>query len=237
MASPNNTQPATTQPTSPPTEPPTMNHAAGGHTTTTAPNTTNNSIPSQPPQTPATSLRDSGKSRRPRDVRLIHMLLASLGVSAYQDRVPLQLLDFAYRYTSNVLQDALHLSTEGYAGEGGGGAGGKGQDANNVSLSAVRLSIASRLHYQFQTGLPKEFLMDVASERNRIALPGASRGFDMTGNKAQQQANQSVLLGGMRLPPERFCLTGSAWTMRDEWESEGEEEVGEEIQGDETKEG
>lgn len=165
------------------------------------------------------------------------MLLASLGVSAYQDRVPLQLLDFAYRYTSNVLQDALHLSTEGYAGEGGGGAGGKGQDANNVSLSAVRLSIASRLHYQFQTGLPKEFLMDVASERNRIALPGASRGFDMAGNKAQQQANQSVLLGGMRLPPERFCLTGSAWTMRDEWESEGEEEVGEEMEGDEMREG
>lgn len=163
------------------------------------------------------------------------MLLASLGVNAYQDRVPLQLLDFAYRYTSNILQDALHLSTEGYAGEGGG-AGGKGQDANSVSLSAVRLSIASRLHYQFQTGLPKEFLMDVASERNRIALPGASRGFDMAGNRAQQQANQSVLLGGMRLPPERFCLTGSAWTMRDEWESEGEEEVGEEMKRGETKE-
>lgn len=69
--------------------------------------------------------------------------------------------------------------------------------------------------------------MDMASERNRIALPGATRGFDVTGNRAQQQqqaANQSVLLGGMRLPPERFCLTGSGWTMREEWESEGEEE-------------
>lgn len=161
------------------------------------------------------------------------MLLASLGVSGYQERVPLQLLDFAYRYTSNILQDAVHLTTEGYAGEPAGGAGGGNRapaELSTVNLSAVRLSIASRLHYQFQTGLPKEFLMDVASERNRIALPGASRGFDMAGNRAQQAANQSVLLGGMRLPPERFCLTGSAWTMRDEWESEGEEEVGDEVE-------
>lgn len=161
------------------------------------------------------------------------MLLASLGVSAYQERVPLQLLDFAYRYTSNILQDAVHLTTEGYAGDPGSGVGvgaggSKGPvEVNTVTLSAVRLSIASRLHYQFQTGMPKEFLMDMASERNRIALPGASRGFDVAGNRVPppQQANQSVLLGGMRLPPERFCLTGSGWTMREEWESEGEEDV------------
>jgi transcription initiation factor TFIID subunit 9B len=167
------------------------------------------------------------------------MLLASLGVSAYQERVPLQLLDFAYRYTSNILQDAVHLTTEGYAGEPGpGGGGNKGPaEVNTVNLSAVRLSIASRLHYQFQTGLPKEFLMDMAAERNRVALPGASRGFDGAGNRApaQQQANQSVLLGGMRLPPERFCLTGSGWTMREEWESEGEEELGPEGQEEEDE--
>jgi transcription initiation factor TFIID subunit 9B len=162
------------------------------------------------------------------------MLLASLGVTAYQDRVPLQLLDFAYRYTSNVLQDAVHLATEGYAGAVGDSAGaGKGApsaETNGVSLSALRLSIASRLHYQFQTGLPKEFLMDVASERNRIALPGVSRGFDAAagganGAAAAAAANQSVMMAGMRLPPERFCLTGTGWTMKDEWDSNGEEDV------------
>lgn len=134
------------------------------------------------------------------------MLLASLGVTGYQERVPLQLIDFAYRYTSSVLQDAVHLSTEGYAGAtnepgasgsgsggrgsggGGGGAGGSsGHDVNTVSLSALRLSIASRLHYQFQTGLSKEFLVDVASERNRVALPGASRGFAENANNRGQR--------------------------------------------------
>lgn len=68
--------------------------------------------------------------------------------------------------------------------------------------------------------------MDVASERNRVALPGASRGFDTAAQaKSTSAANQSVIMGGMRLPPEQFCLTGTGWNMKDEWESEGEEEV------------
>ncbi|CAG8086386.1 unnamed protein product [Penicillium nalgiovense] len=68
--------------------------------------------------------------------------------------------------------------------------------------------------------------MEVASERNRIALPGVSRGFDPAAgaNGAAPAANQSVVIGGMRLPPERFCLTGLGWDMKDEWDSEGEED-------------
>ena len=162
------------------------------------------------------------------------MLLASLGVTSYQDRVPLQLLDFAYRYTSNILQDSVHLATEGYAAATDGTAGGKGSaEVNSVSLPALRLSIASRLHFQFQTGLPKEFLMDVASERNRIALPGVSRGFDPAAGAPNgvAGANQSITMGGMRLPPERFCLTGLGWDMKDEWDSEGEEDVPDAPQG------
>ncbi|RHZ45017.1 putative transcription initiation factor TFIID, 31kD subunit [Aspergillus thermomutatus] len=226
------------QPLTPPAEPSSTNNTANttassqqphptGPSTTTAPNTAMPSTTPQPTQIPSTSLTDSGKSRRPRDVRLIHMLLASLGVTAYQERVPLQLLDFAYRYTSGVLQDAVHLATEGYAGATDAGpSSSRGPvEVNSVTLPALRLSIASRLHYQFQTGLPKEFLMDVASERNRVALPGASRGFDNAGQaKSASAAHQSVIMGGMRLPPERFCLTGTGWNMKDEWESEGEEE-------------
>lgn len=26
------------------------------------------------------------------------------------------------------------------------------------------------------------------------------------------------------MPPERFCLTGTGWNLKDEWDSEGEEE-------------
>ncbi|PGH04492.1 transcription initiation factor TFIID subunit 9B [Blastomyces parvus] len=225
--------------------PPTTTTAAAANTSTPAP-----ANPAYPPLLPATSLQDTGKSRRPRDARLIHMLLASLGVTAYQERVPLQLLDFAYRYTSSTLQDAVYLATEGYPGETGGGGtskgGGDGKvpgagagaaggpqagnlDLSTVSLGALRMSIASRLHYQFQRGLPKEFLMDVAAERNRMMLPGVMRGVD-GGTAASAAAAASaggVMMGGMRLPPERFCLTGVGWGLKEEWESEGDEEDGE----------
>ncbi|KAJ5162564.1 Histone-fold [Penicillium coprophilum] len=235
MASPVQTQgPApTAQPLTPPAEsssaangasaPAATNSQTQPHVPAPGPSTT---VP-QPPPVPGISTQDSGKTRRPRDVRLVHMLLASLGVTSYQDRVPLQLLDFAYRYTANVLQDSVHLATEGYAAATDGAPGAKGSgEVNSVSLPALRLAIASRLHFQFQTGLPKEFLMEVASERNRIALPGVSRGFDSAAgaNGAVPAANQSVVIGGMRLPPERFCLTGMGWNMKDEWDSEGEED-------------
>lgn len=81
--------------------------------------------------------------------------------------------------------------------------------------------------------------MDVAAERNRIALPGATRGFDSgaANAAAAARANQSVVMAGMRLPPERFCLTGLAWNLKDEWESEGEEEVGVKMEGDVAAQG
>lgn len=231
MASPGQTQgsaPAT-QAISPPAESSANGVAPASQTQSNIPAAApQTSTAPQPPQVPGTSAQDSGKSRRPRDVRLVHMLLASLGVTAYQDRVPLQLLDFAYRYTANILQDAVHLATEGYAAATDGTAGSKGSaEVNSVSLPALRLSIASRLHFQFQSGLPKEFLMDVASERNRTALPGVSRGFDVTAGAPNGPvgANPSLTMGGMRLPSERFCLTGAGWNLKDEWDSDGEEDV------------
>ena len=158
-----------------------------------------------------TSLADNGLSKRPRDARLLHMILANLGVTAYQERVPLQLMDFAYRYTSSILQDALHLTSEGYGGSGhiqgttkGAGAGGN-NDMTSITLSSLRLSIASRTHYQFSPTLPKEFYHEIAQERNRVALPSMGREW------------------GLRLPPEQYCLTGVGWGLKDEWESEEEE--------------
>lgn len=193
------------------------------------PASTNTPPPSQAainpinPVFPATSLTDNGLSRRPRDARLIHMILANLGVTAYQERVPLQLMDFAYRYTSSTLQDALHLTSEGYGGSGpGGGGGGRGAATSNISdmgsitLSALRLSIASRTHYQFNPSIPKEYYQDLAQERNRVALPAVGKDW------------------GVRLPPERYCLTGVGWGLREEWDGEEDELAATAEDGDEV---
>ncbi|KAK8187528.1 transcription initiation factor TAFII31, partial [Phyllosticta capitalensis] len=122
-------------------------------------------------------ISDSGLSKRPKDARLLHMVLAHQGVSAYQERVPLQLLDFAYRYTAGVLSDAHEGS---------------------VSFGAVRSAIASRLNYQFNPTLPKDFLQELAAEKNRVGLPRPEREY------------------GVRLPPERYCFTGAGWNLKEE---------------------
>lgn len=165
----------------------------------TAPSTLN-PVPAQP----TTSNSDSGGTSRPRDARTIHMLLTSLGVSAYQERVPLQLLDFAFRYTNSVLADAAHLSAEGYtAGRG------KTSDNEAVGLAALRLATSSRLSsYQFAGGLGKETMMEAAAERNRIKLPKVDE----------------VVRFGVVLPHERFVMTGAGWNVPETWEADEEEE-------------
>ena len=158
------------------------------------------------PEVPLTSTQDDGTSKRPRDTRLIHIILSSLGIHSYQERVPLQLLDFAYRYTSGVLSDSLRLSAEGYSSQNNQGSNkrGAGDDSNLITVTALRQAIASRQGHTFQGALPKEFMMEQAAERNRIALPKVERSY------------------GVQLPPEKYCLTGVGWGLKDEWESEEE---------------
>lgn len=177
---------------------------------------------------PATSLSDDGTSKRPRDYRLIHLLLTAKGVNAYQERVPLQLMDFAYRYTSSVLSDALHIQNEGYDqadntthSRGGRGAAARSAaqraEEGDVSLAALRMSIQSRMSHQFQGqgAVPKEFLKQLADERNRISLNA----------QARDEKGAGMTVGGVKLPHERYCLTGVGWGLKTEWESEGEESM------------
>ncbi len=169
------------------------------------------SLPMAQPSVPATSIQDNGSGKRPRDARLIHMLLSSLGVTAYQERVPLQLLDFAYRHSSSILSDALHLSADAYVSQNqrarDAPPGGFRDLDGQVSANAVQLAIQSRLQYQFSggnaPGLSKEFLLETAQKRNSIALPRVLQ-------------NE----WGVRLPSERFVLTGVPWSLQEEWPSE-----------------
>lgn len=193
----------------------------GTHPSTPPPSDTAPTRPDAPPASsdpdvPRASTQDDGQSKRPRDARLIHLVLSSLGINSYQERVPLQLLDFAYRYTSSVLSDSLRLSAEGYAGQpertgggrgrGGGAAGGEGAGGEGVTVTSLRQAIASRQGYTFQGHLPKEFLLEQAAERNRVALPKVERGY------------------GVLLPEEKYCLTGVGWNLKEEWSDEDMEE-------------
>ena len=106
-------------------------------------------------------------------------------------------------------RDALHFVSEGYGSSGASTGSGKTaaqNDLSSVTLSALRLSIASRTHYQFNPTLPKEFYNEIAQEKNRVGLPPVAKDW------------------GMKLPPEQYCLTGAGWNLREEWD-EGDEQL------------
>lgn len=160
---------------------------------------------------------------RPRDARTIELLLTSQGVTSFDQRVPLLLLDFAYRHTSAVLSDAIHLSTDPYTTQAGtkpsasSGAAPSAPPAHDaiVSTNAINLAIASRQSFQFRGGAggagggaaSKEFMQDLARERNKVALP-------------RVLPNE----WGVRLPNERFVLDGVGWGLRDQWEDGGDDD-------------
>jgi transcription initiation factor TFIID subunit 9B len=117
---------------------------------------------------------------KPRDSRLLHLLLTSAQVPAYSPKVPIQLLDFAYRYTYSVLLDAQAYADHGH-GQG------------TIGVDDVRLAVSSRMGHSFRGPPPKEFLLEVAAERNRRPLPAVREGVEI------------------RLPPERWCLNAPNW--------------------------
>ncbi|KAK1595811.1 transcription initiation factor IID, 31kD subunit-domain-containing protein [Colletotrichum navitas] len=172
-------------------------------------------------QQQSTPLNPNASAPRPRDARMIELLLTSQGVTSYESRVPLLLLDFAYRHTSSILSDAIYLSADPYtsqagskasaSGSGAGAIPGAGGDAA-VSANAVKLAIAARLGYQFRGGggaggVSKDWLQELARERNKTALPKV----------AQNE-------WGLRLPSERFVLSGVSWGLKDVWEEAGIDE-------------
>jgi len=140
------------------------------------------------------------------------------------------LMDFAYRHTSAVLNDALFLSADPYTSHASGpkASGQSGAAAQlvanadaSVSANAVRLAIASRQGFQFraasaaQGGLSKEWLLELGRERNKVALPKVS-------------ANEWAA----RLPSERFVLSGQSWGLNDLYLAEGADDDEDEEDGD-----
>ncbi|KAK9460424.1 transcription initiation factor IID, 31kD subunit-domain-containing protein [Lipomyces oligophaga] len=144
------------------------------------------------------ALTEELPSATPRDARVLHLMLASQGISRYHDRVPLQLMDFAYRYTSSVLEDALL-----YADHSRSTAPSASTAANTVlSVEDVRLAVSARLNYQFKPAPPKEMLLELAQERNRRPLPPVPL--------------TSAHGSSIRLPPEKYCLTAKDWDIDEE---------------------
>ncbi|PHH83445.1 hypothetical protein CDD82_761 [Ophiocordyceps australis] len=161
----------------------------------------------------------SSSDPRPRDARLIELLLSSQGVTAYEQRVPLLLLDFGYRHASSVLSDAMHLASDPYISQAGSrpsasaGATAVAPGEAPITANAIKVAVASRLSYQFRGGssgggISKDYMQELARERNKISLP---------------RINPSEW--GIRLPSERFVVSGTTWGLKDLWEGDTDEDA------------
>ncbi|KAG0301581.1 Transcription initiation factor TFIID subunit 9 [Dissophora globulifera] len=112
---------------------------------------------------------------QPRDAKIISLILQSLSVEDAEEKVIHQLLEFSHRYTTDVFQDALLYSE--HAGR------------TDVILDDVKLAIQGRVNHSFTSPPPKEFLLELAEEKNKVPLPLIPEKY------------------GIRLPHERHCLT------------------------------
>ncbi|ORZ15887.1 transcription initiation factor TAFII31 [Absidia repens] len=119
--------------------------------------------------------RDSTQVQPP-DATTVSLVLQALGVQQYDPKVVQQILEYAHRYTTDVLQDALVYMEHA--------------NKTDIDLDDVQLAIQGRVNHSFTTPPPKEFLLELAEEKNKIPLPLLPEKY------------------GNRLPAEKYCLTG-----------------------------
>jgi len=122
-----------------------------------------------------TELEQNQNNSLPRDAKVIKLILKTMGIYNVESRVIQQLLEFAHRYSSDVLQDALAFSE--HAGH------------NEVNESDIRLAIEGKTTYSFTNPPSRDILEEIAARRNKLPLPIIQEKY------------------GVRLPPERHCLT------------------------------
>ncbi|KAJ0630877.1 putative transcription factor Hap3/NF-YB family [Helianthus annuus] len=115
-----------------------------------------------------------GEEDLPRDAKIVKTLLKSMGVENYEPRVVHQFLELWYRYVVEVLTDAQVYSE--HAGKA------------TVDSDDVKLAIQSKVNFSFSQPPPREVLLELARERNKIPLPRSLSG------------------PGMALPPEADTL-------------------------------
>ncbi|XP_071503957.1 transcription initiation factor TFIID subunit 9-like [Diadema antillarum] len=124
----------------------------------------------------------SANKSTPRDAEIMTAILKDMGVTDFEPRVINQMLEFTYRYVTDVLDDAQIYSS--HAGR------------KDVDIDDIKLAIQTRLDHSFTTPPPREFLMEVAKQKNSSPLP------------AIKPHN------GPRLPPDRYCLSACNYRLK-----------------------
>ncbi|KAJ8562699.1 hypothetical protein K7X08_031151 [Anisodus acutangulus] len=119
-------------------------------------------------------MAEGGEEDLPRDAKIVKTLLKSMGVDDYEPRVVHQFLELWYRYVVDVLTDAQVYSE--HAGKA------------SIDSDDIKLAIQSKVNFSFSQPPPREVLLELARNRNKIPLP------------------KSIAGPGVPLPPDQDTL-------------------------------
>lgn len=119
---------------------------------------------------------NSGNARSvPRDAHAVMGMMKELGVTDFDPRCVTQLLEFAHRYVTAVLEDARVFAAHA--------------KKKSVEADDVRLAAAAYAERAFTAPPPRELLLELTRGKNLAPLPLVKPHC------------------GLRLPPDRFCLS------------------------------
>nr|XP_015841735.2 transcription initiation factor TFIID subunit 9B [Peromyscus maniculatus bairdii] len=118
----------------------------------------------------------------PRDALVMAQILKDMGITDYEPRVINQMLEFAFRYVTTILDDAKIYSSHA--------------KKPTVDADDVRLAIQCRADQSFTSPPPRDFLLDIARQKNQTPLPLIKP------------------YAGPRLPPDRYCLTAPNYRLK-----------------------
>lgn len=124
------------------------------------------------------------KAAVPKEAQVMTAILKDMGITDYEPGVINQMLEFTYRYVSQVLDDARVFAN--YA-----------KKNRTIEMDDVKLAVHMQMEKAFTTPPPRDLLLEVARTRNANPLPPI-------------KVNQY----GIRLPPDRYCLSACNYRIK-----------------------
>ncbi|KAF3705443.1 Transcription initiation factor TFIID subunit 9 [Channa argus] len=131
-------------------------------------------------------------------LQVMIQILKDMGITEYEPRVINQMLEFTYNveilysstpllflfpgYVTTIIEDAKIYSTHA--------------KKSNVDADDIKLAIQCRMDQSFTSPPPRDFLLEVARQKNQTPLPLIKP------------------YTGPRLPPDRYCLTAPNYRLK-----------------------
>lgn len=98
----------------------------------------------------------SSENLAPRDAKIISVILRSLGIEECEPKVIIQLLEFAYKYATDVLEDALLFAEHA--------------DRSQINTCDIKLALQTKVGKHFVPPPPRQYLNEIAATVNTKPL-------------------------------------------------------------------